>query len=67
VLAAQNLCYCYEAGRYGSVVGEELLADSKEKLGGDVVADSGERVVEPYLGRFAAFRMMLVIEKTNAC
>jgi hypothetical protein len=44
-----------------------LLADSKEKLGGDVVADSGERVVEPYLGRFAAFRMMLVIEKTNAC
>jgi SAM-dependent methyltransferase len=26
-----------------------------------------ERVVEPFLGRFAAFRMMLVIEKTNAC
>jgi hypothetical protein len=25
-----------------------------------------ERAVEPFLGRFAAFRMMLVIEKTNA-
>jgi SAM-dependent methyltransferase len=25
-----------------------------------------ERVVEPFLGRFAAFRMMVVIEKTNA-
>jgi hypothetical protein len=25
-----------------------------------------ERFIEPFLGRFAAFRMMLVIEKTNA-
>ena len=25
-----------------------------------------ERAIEPFLGRFAAFRMMLVIEKTNA-
>jgi hypothetical protein len=25
-----------------------------------------ERVIEPFLGRFAAFRMMLVVEKTNA-
>ena len=25
-----------------------------------------ERAIEPFLGRFAAFRMMLVIEKTKA-